>query len=576
MLNVLMLSTTFIPSVLLCGHCQMDYLESEGKVNYRFIPSHFVQKKNVEWADIIIFLRSDTDIDAYVSKVARKAGKHLIYVLDDDILNCPSYLSCAPYYLLKSTQNNIKTIMANCDTFLTPSPVLLEKYGSSFKNKFLISEPSLNRIKVKEKNPKIKIGFAGSIDRVQDINEILENTIERLVNKYQDKIEIEFMGAKPRFLERLGLKFLPYQDGYDAYTAYMASMNWDIGLAPMPESKFHECKYFNKYIEYASFGIVGVYSNVKPYVFGIKDNENGLLVNNDSDSWFNAIAKLIDDDELRTRISKNCIKEANEKYALDILALDYFEKIQYGFKKKEYGSIPGFALAKALFFIKRVYRKIKQEGSNFPNWLNEKIKKKLDERKEKIEYLKNSNLLKDIVDNKKTIFIIGPYNKETKDEYNNRIQEIDKKIIDEGYYPIYLNGEDRSLEYIKPEFIDDKHIVVTFNSYDIKQSNLILDLIGKSKLCLIHGVNRFVREKLASEMYKVFDLDDVTVVWDAHGSIPENYHKLNNFYMEKVTNEIEKRFYDKADVLICNNEELIKHFKDKYQERKDMRYIVII
>ena len=571
-----MLSTAFIPSVLLCGHCQMDHLESEGKVNYCSIPSHFVQKKHVEWADIIIFLRSDSDIDAYVSKVAKKAGKHLIYVLDDDLLNVPSYLSCAPYYLLKSTQNNIKTIMANCDTFLTPSPVLLEKYGNSFKNKFLISEPSLNRIKVKEKNPKIKIGFAGSIDRVQDINEILENTIERLVNKYQDKIEIEFMGAKPRFLERLGLKFLPYQDGYDAYTAYMASMNWDIGLAPMPESKFHECKYFNKYIEYASFGIVGVYSNVKPYIFGIKDNENGLLVNNDSDSWFNAISKLIEDDELRTRISKNCIKEANEKYALDILALDYLDKIQYGFEKKEYGNIPSFALAKLSFFFKRTYRKIVQEGFRFPIWLAKKARDKAYLINDKRRSFNNTNKLYRLIDKKKTIFIIGPYDKDNNDEYNNRIQEIDKKIIEKGYYPIYLNGEDRGIEYIRPKFIDENHATITFNSYDIKQSNLILDFISKSKICLIHGVNRFVREKLASEMYKVFDLDDVTVVWDAHSAIPEDYHKLNNFYMEKVTNEIEKRFYEKADVLICDNEELIKHFKDKYQERVDMKYIVII
>ena len=356
----------------------------------------------------------------------------------------------------------------------------------------------------------------------------------------------------------------------------MASMNWDIGLAPMPESKFHECKYFNKYIEYASFGIVGVYSNVKPYIFGIKDNENGLLVNNDSDSWFNAISKLIDDDDLRTRISKNCIKEANEKYALDILALDYFDKIRYGFEKKEYGSIPSFALAKLSFFFKRTYRKIVQEGLRFPIWLAKKIRDKAYLINDKRRGFNNTNKLYRIINKKKTIFIIGPYDKDNNDEYNNRIQEIDKKIIEKGYYPIYLNGEDRALEYIRPKFVDENHATITFNSYDIKQSNLILDFISKSKLCLIHGVNRFVREKLASEMYKVFDLDGVTTIWDAHGTIPEDYHKLNNFYMEKVTSEIEKRFYDKANILICENEELIKHFKDKYQERDNMKYIVII
>ena len=29
-MNVLVISTTFIPSVLLCGHCQLEYLEKQG------------------------------------------------------------------------------------------------------------------------------------------------------------------------------------------------------------------------------------------------------------------------------------------------------------------------------------------------------------------------------------------------------------------------------------------------------------------------------------------------------------------------------------------------------------------
>ena len=122
-MNILITSTTFIPSVLLCGHCQLDYLEKQGRLNYRFCISHFTKAQDIEWADIIIFLRSDSDIDAYVSKIAKKNGIHTVYVLDDDILNAPGYLSSAPYYNLPSTKNNIRTIMANCDTFLTPSPV---------------------------------------------------------------------------------------------------------------------------------------------------------------------------------------------------------------------------------------------------------------------------------------------------------------------------------------------------------------------------------------------------------------------------------------------------------------------
>ena len=74
MLNVLGISITFIPSVMLCGHCQLDYLAKKGIINYKFVPEHFLDNKIVEWADVFVFIRSDSDLEAYVSKIAKKAG----------------------------------------------------------------------------------------------------------------------------------------------------------------------------------------------------------------------------------------------------------------------------------------------------------------------------------------------------------------------------------------------------------------------------------------------------------------------------------------------------------------------
>ena len=574
-MNVLISSTTFIPSVLLCGHTQLEYLQKQGKLNYKFVISHFTNKKNIEWADIVIFLRSDSDIDAYVSKIAKKAGKHLIYVLDDDILNVPSYLSSAPYYLLPSTKKNTRTIMSNCDTFLTPSPVLLDKYGKNFKYKHLIKEPSLNRIKTKDTNDKVKIGFAGSIDRAQDINSILKDAITKIVEKYGDSIEIEFMGARPNFIEELNLKYLPYQDGYDAYTAYMAKCNWDIGLAPMPETEFHRCKYFNKYVEYASFGIAGIYSNCEPYTYGIRNNENGLLVNNNTQDWVEGISKLIDDTKLRNNISKTCLKEANEIYALDIVAEEYLNNIIDGYNKtNQKEKIPSLTLIKCIIFFKRVFRKIKEQGLNFPSWLVKKIDEKISKYKKTRTDNINKEKLKDIIKSRKSIFIFAPMFDESNGEYNKRVKLIDEKFRD--YYRVYFSGEDRLDEHLEVSFIDDNHAYVVCNSFDILQSKEVIELVSMCKNCLIHSVIRFMRDKISDDLYKIFDLENVKVYWDSHGAIPEEYHKAANFHTEMVTNDIEKIFYEKANVLICDSEELIEHFKDKYQERVDMKYIVII
>lgn len=572
-MNVLITSTTFIPSVLLCGHTQLEYLEKQGKLNYKFVISHFTNKKNIEWADIIVFLRSDSDIDAYVSKIAKKAGKKLIYVLDDDILNVPNYLSSAPYYLLPSTNKNIRTIMSNCDTFLTPSPVLLEKYGKNFKYKFLISEPSLNRINKKPENDKVKIGFAGSIDRAQDLNEILEGAITEIVNKYGDSIDIEFMGAKPDFVDKLNLKHLPYQDGYDAYTAYMAKCNWDIGLAPMPNTPFHRCKYFNKYVEYASFGIAGIYSNLEPYTYGIRHNDNGLLANNTTKDWVDAISKLIEDTKLRKQISNVCLKEANEIYALDILADDYLNKITYEYVKSSKDvHVPSLAFAKFIIFFKRVFRKVKEQGLNFPSWLKEKLDKKLNDYRKYKSDTKNKEKLKEIIKSQKTIFIFAPMFDDSNNEYNKRVKLVDEAFDD--YFRIYFSGEDRLDEHLEVEFIDDKHATIICNSFDILQSKEVLELISECKNVLIHSVIRFMRDKISNDLYKLFDLDGVRVFWDSHGAIPEEYHEASNFHTEQVTNDIEKIFYSKSDVLICSSEDLKQHFIDKYGKR-DIKYVVL-
>ncbi|MDO4940324.1 MAG: hypothetical protein Q4E33_01360 [Erysipelotrichaceae bacterium] len=569
-MNVLAISITFIPSIILCGHSQLNHLEKLGKINYKFVISHFINKKNIEWADVIVFIRCDTDLDMYVSKIAKKAGKHLVYVLDDDILNVPSYISSAPNYLKPSTKKQIRTIMSNCDTFLTTSPVLLEKYGKGFKNAFLINEPSLNRIDKKEKNKKIKVGFAGSIDRAQDLNQILRDTIEKLVNKYHDEIDIEFMGAKPKFVEEFGLTYLPYQDGYDAYTAFMSKCNWDIGLAPMPDTEFHRCKYYNKFVEYASFGIVGVYSNLEPYVYGIKDGVNGLLVNNTTDEWYNAIVRLIEDNKLRETISKECLRQANEIYTLEKCADDYYNKMCVGYKKPNKNvNIPNLALAKFRFVVVRGFRKIKEEGTNFPNWLQKKIDKKIQDIKEEKQDNINKEKLKDIISKQKTICVIAPMFDDLEGEYNNRVKLLDNNI---DCYKIYLSGENRMCEHIMVNFIDDTHVSVVFNSYDILQTEEIFALIKQSGHLLIHSVIRFMSEKLSSDMFEVFNLENINVVWDVHGMIPEAYHENANYHIEQVVNDIEKDFYDKSDVVLVDDEKLIEHFKDKYN--KDQNFVV--
>ena len=555
MLNVLGISITFIPSVILCGHAQLDYLAKKGLINYKFIPEHFLDNEIVMWADVLVFIRSDSDLEAYVSKIAREAGKRCVYVLDDDLLNVPDYASSYYYYSLPSTHKNMKKVMANCDTFLTPSPVLMEKYGEPFKHKFFISEPSLNRIQHKYENDKVRIGFAGSIDRAKDINDILEDTIRKLVKKYGDEISIEFMGAEPSFVRELGLKHYPYQDGYDTYTAYMAKCNWDIGLAPMPESEFHRCKYFNKFVEYASFGIVGVYSNVEPYIYGIKNEVNGLLVENTTEAWFEAICRLIEDRELRLKLSDECIRQANEVYSLDVLSDDYLKKITADYVKPEVKKISSFGFVKKTFTVKRLFRKIREKGLDFPEWLVEKLKDRDELKKERKWLISNTGKVEEIVNSRDTVIVLGDGSK--------RSEKI-KDVLKTEYFLIDLNGEDRALDCVRTLQLNDNYAKVCYNSYTLEQCSQVISMMEKVKCVIVCGTERFLPEKLGVDMEAVFDNEKIRLILDSHGNIPEYYHEKMNFYLEEKTGLIEKRFVDSGALIIAETDVQRVLFNDKY------------
>jgi hypothetical protein len=211
---------------------------------------------------------------------------------------------------------------------------------------------------------------------------------------------------------------------------------------------------------------------------------------------------------------------------------------------------------------------------NVPEWLKKKIDKILDERRENIRYARNTARLKQIVRNKKTVCVIAPIPDEYDcgSDYERRVEYIDQEIL-KDYYLIYLNGEDRGLEHLNTTFADERHANIVFNSFDMSQTDEVLKLIEESGTCLIHSVIRFIREKLSSDMYRIFDTENVTTIWDSHGAVPEQYHELSNIHTEMVTNDIEKIFYEKADVLICDSDELTEHFKEKYGERR-MKYVV--
>ena len=318
MKHVLLIYRDMTPSIRLCGHCQLEYLAHKGTLEYRAVREMKLKEADLNWADIVLLGRSD---NWYVHQLAKKlhdAGRYLIYVIDDDLLNVPPEISSAAYYGLPEVQSSIRSMIALSDAILSPSPLLLEKYATNGRRAIQIEEPAIDPVEYKPHDPDkpVKIGFAGSIDRACDLERILRDALIRVKREYGDRVAFEFFGAIPSFAEELNAKCIPYCDSYDEYRRTLNERQWDIGLAPMPDTPFHACKYYNKFVEYASAGIAGVYSKVQPYT-GIRNYaECCILCENSTDAWKKALSMLITNDIERESLGRIASRRAYQEWSV--------------------------------------------------------------------------------------------------------------------------------------------------------------------------------------------------------------------------------------------------------------------
>lgn len=327
MKHIVLLYEELIPSVRLCGYEQLTYLAKQGKLSFEAMQLRRVRRKGLQKADAVIFVRGDSDFECTLAKKLAQAGKYLIYVLDDDLLNVPPYLASYSHYAADSVQRNIKKLMAYCHCLLTPSERLAQKYGAQFDRTILIEEPALCCKKREKSDEVVKIGFAGSLDRTQDLEQILAQPLRNIRKKYGERVVIEFFGANPGIAQELGCRHYPYAQDYAAYQSTMESLCWDIGLAPMPDTEFHACKHYNKFIEYGSFGIISICSALPPYDHVVRNWENGVLCPNEPEAWEAALSRLIDDAQLRKSIQETIYQQIRSSFQVSQTAEKLWEQL---------------------------------------------------------------------------------------------------------------------------------------------------------------------------------------------------------------------------------------------------------
>ena len=316
--HVLLIYRRMIPSIRLCGHAQMEALEAEGRILYRAVQGMRLTAGDLEWAEIALLGRLDSWYELQIAKKLKAAGKTLVYILDDDLLNVPAEMTSASYYNQPVIHNCIREILSLSDAILSPSPVLLERYARDGKTGIRVEEPALAPAEYTPhpEGVPVKIGFAGSVDRTEDLEGILREALMTVREEFGNRVQICFFGGKPAFAAEIGAECIPYTESYDRYRETLNGLEWDIGLAPMPETDFHACKHYNKFVEYAAAGIAGIYSRTGPYRRLEAFRDCAVLCGNTAEEWTEAIRSLVRDREKREQIRQKAAECARGPLSL--------------------------------------------------------------------------------------------------------------------------------------------------------------------------------------------------------------------------------------------------------------------
>jgi glycosyltransferase involved in cell wall biosynthesis len=95
---------------------------------------------------------------------------------------------------------------------------------------------------------------------------------------------------------------------WEKYLEYSEKVHYQVGLAPCFNTPFNQSRSHTKLFDITRTGAVGVYSNVSPYQDVIADGHTGILVENNTQDWVEAISKLLNTPaEERGQMHKNAL-----------------------------------------------------------------------------------------------------------------------------------------------------------------------------------------------------------------------------------------------------------------------------
>jgi len=290
------------------------YLRERGHEAY--VSDEGITEKALNWADVIVFNSVvDKEGIALARYYQKEKGKKIVVDCDDWFDLNPD----SPFikeHEISDAKSVIKITMEIADLVTCTTKYLAKQIEPINKNvKVLPNYLDLefwDVNKYKNNSNKIRIGWAGSITHLNDLEYIVD-PLKKFMDKYpsqlifvgETRIKDYFKGYPVECV--LGVPF-------EVWPTRLAGLRLDIGLAPLLDTPFNRAKSNIKWLEYAINKIPAIYS---PTVYKRVDFEPHLgMIAEDKDHWYRCLEHLVTYPERRKEIGEYSYDYVKKNYSL--------------------------------------------------------------------------------------------------------------------------------------------------------------------------------------------------------------------------------------------------------------------
>lgn len=238
----------------------------------------------------------------WIKRAVTRGTCRVVVELDDDLFSIEPTNPIAFQFFDREKQDRAREVLAVADHVTVTTDHLANVLSEHTRAPIEVVPNHVSAWLLDHEPPRrtdgvVTVGYAGSATHVGDWAE-LSGELRRFLTRTEN-VELHLMG------HNLAEKWpkVRHSGWHEEIDAYLAAIDFHVGLAPLRPSLFNRSKSALKAMEYGALGIPVIASDVGPYSDYVLHGETGFLVRRPHE-WSVYLRELVSDPELRAAMGR--------------------------------------------------------------------------------------------------------------------------------------------------------------------------------------------------------------------------------------------------------------------------------